>query len=84
MIHKLRTSTEVERPGFHRERVTLSLTLDEYQAWESEAKACGMKITRWAPVSINRLLTGIPPVSHTHTQDDLPLPSEASKRKKKA
>ena len=83
-MNNLRTSTESERPGLQRERVTLSLTPDEYKAWDFESKACGMKLTRWAPVSINRLLTGIPPVEHVHPQKQLHLPAVAAKRKKKA
>ncbi len=60
MISKeLRTDAPEPRPGPQRMRVTLSLTPDEHDAWTKVAGECGMKLTRWAPIALNRMLLGI-------------------------
>ena len=71
MKDQLRTDAPEPRPGLDRVRVTLSITPDEHRAWLKTAGDCGMKLTRWAPISLNRLVSGIVPI-----QPKTALPSQ--------
>ena len=62
MKNELRIDAPAPRPGTERVRITLSITEDEHTAWTEKAGACGMKLTRWAPIALNRLVMGIEPM----------------------
>ena len=58
----IRLDAPEPRPGLKRVRVTLSITPDEHESWRQAANTCGMKLTRWAPIALNRALIGIDPL----------------------
>jgi len=77
--NKLRIDAPEPRPGSERVRITLSITPDEWNAWTKTANECGMKVTRWAPIALNRLVMGIEPVK---AKPALPAVSKNGKVKK--
>lgn len=79
MTKEIRTSCPEPKPGDARIRLTLSITPDEHEAWVDAAEKCGMKVTRWAPIALNRLIMGIGPIAN---MTSLPASVETGKVKK--
>jgi len=77
--NELRIDAPEPRPGTERVRITLSITPDEHAAWLHKAGECGMKLTRWAPIALNRLVMGIEPMQ---PKPGLPAPAKNEKVKK--
>lgn len=76
MTNEIRLDAPEPRPGLKRVRITLSITPDEHESWCGAANSCGMKVTRWAPIALNRALIGIEPMP---PKRGLPAPAKKGK-----
>lgn len=61
MIDPKQLRLEPGKGKTERARITLSILPNEMKAWTWVARQCGLSVSKWATVNLNRICVGIPP-----------------------